>query len=219
LDFRQASFACNSHFPHHGVVTLAHCSAPRKMNGRDFEPTTIMTHYESDYGAATKVHYPKDQTVTCIVPNLHCTKWFAFRGRISIAPSRQLRQRSTARDHQTGRQRRLLRHITDRDRDRRRHHQQGGDEPPVVPQGGAPGGPLLVVAGAGSVAAATASRAGAVSGAWGSWLPRSQSGSWPGAAGTGVGEAPGCAQERSARNAIPRSPCRVSIGLSPFFLG
>ena len=80
------SFVCNSHFPHHGVVTLAHCAAPRKMNGRDFEPTTIMTHYESDYGAATKVHYPKGQAVSCIVPNLRCTKWFAFRGKIVDSP-------------------------------------------------------------------------------------------------------------------------------------
>jgi hypothetical protein len=81
------SFVCNSHFPHHGVVTLAHCAAPRKMNGRDYEPTTVMTHYESDYGAATKVHYPKGQVVTCLVPNLHCTKWFAFRGTIADSPS------------------------------------------------------------------------------------------------------------------------------------
>jgi hypothetical protein len=81
------TFVCNSHFPHHGQVTLAHCAAPRKMNGRDFEPTTLMTHYESDYGAATKVHYPKDQIVTCIVPNLRCTKWFAFRGRILDSPA------------------------------------------------------------------------------------------------------------------------------------
>ncbi len=81
------SFVCNSHFPHHGLVTLAHCAAPRKMNGRDLEPTKLMTHYESDYGAATKVFYPKGQVVTCIVPNLRCTKWFAFRGRILDSPS------------------------------------------------------------------------------------------------------------------------------------
>lgn len=81
------SFVCNSHFPHHGLLTLAHCSAPRKMNGRDFEPTTLLTHYESDYGVATKVHYPKGQVITCIVPNLRCTKWFAFRGKIVDSPS------------------------------------------------------------------------------------------------------------------------------------
>jgi hypothetical protein len=81
------SFVCNSHFPHHGLLTLAHCAAPRKMNGRDFEPTKIMTHYESDYGAATKVEYAKGQIITCIVPNLNCTKWFAFRGRIVDSPA------------------------------------------------------------------------------------------------------------------------------------
>ena len=81
------SFVCNSHFPHHGQLTLAHCAAPRKMNGRDYEPTTLMTHYESDYGAATKVHYPKGQIITCIIPNLHCTKWFAFRGKIIDSPA------------------------------------------------------------------------------------------------------------------------------------
>jgi L-fucose isomerase-like protein len=81
------SFICNSHFPHHGMVTLAHCAAPRKMNGRDYEPTTLMTHFESDYGAATKVEYRKGQTLTCLVPNLRCTKWQAFRGAILDAPA------------------------------------------------------------------------------------------------------------------------------------
>ena len=80
------SFVCNSHFPHAGVVTLAHCAAPRKMNGRDYEPTKIMTHYESDYGAATKVQYRKGQVITCLIPNLHCTKWFGVRGQIADSP-------------------------------------------------------------------------------------------------------------------------------------
>ena len=84
------SFVCNSHYPHHGILTLAHCAAPRKMNGKDFEPTTLMTHYESDYGAATKVHYPKGQIVTCVIPNLNCTKWFGFRGRIIDSPSMEM---------------------------------------------------------------------------------------------------------------------------------
>lgn len=80
------SFVCNTHFPHHGLITLAHCAAPRKMNGKESEPTTIMTHYESDYGAATKVHYPKGQVITCVVPELNCTRWFGFRGTIVDAP-------------------------------------------------------------------------------------------------------------------------------------
>jgi len=82
------TFVCNSHFPHDGIYTVAHCAAPRKMNGKDFEPTDIMTHFESDYGAATKVHYTKGQTVTVIIPALDCSKWQGFRGKILEAPSR-----------------------------------------------------------------------------------------------------------------------------------
>ena len=81
------TFVCNSHFPHNGIFTVAHCAAPRKMNGKDYEPTKIMTHFESDYGAATKVEYTKGQTVTVIIPNLRCTKWQGFRGRILDSPS------------------------------------------------------------------------------------------------------------------------------------
>ena len=81
------TFVCNSHFPHDGIFTVAHCAAPRKMNGRDFEPTRIMTHFESDFGAATKVQYTKGQIVTVIIPNLRCTKWQGFRGRVVDSPS------------------------------------------------------------------------------------------------------------------------------------
>jgi hypothetical protein len=82
------SFVCNTHFPHDGIYTVAHCAAPRKMNGKDYEPTDIMTHYESDYGAATKVHYPKGQKVTVILPALDCSKWQGFRAKIIDSPSR-----------------------------------------------------------------------------------------------------------------------------------
>jgi L-fucose isomerase-like protein len=81
------TFVCNSHFPHDDIFTVAHCAAPRKMNGKDYEPTTIMTHFESDYGAATKVQYTKGQIVTVIIPNLRCSKWQGFRGKILDSPS------------------------------------------------------------------------------------------------------------------------------------
>jgi len=81
------TFVCNSHFPHDGIMTVAHCAAPRKMNGKNYEPATIMTHFESDYGAACKVQYTKGQTVTVVIPNLRCTKWQAFRGSILESPS------------------------------------------------------------------------------------------------------------------------------------
>ena len=81
------SFVSNSHFPHHGLLTLAHCAAPRRMNGRDFEPAKILTHFESDYGAATKVEYRKGQVITNLIPNLTCTKWLGFRGKILDSPA------------------------------------------------------------------------------------------------------------------------------------
>lgn len=81
------TFLCNSHFPHDGIFTVAHCAAPRKMNGKDFEPTKIMTHFESDYGAATKIEYPKGQVVTAVISNLHCTKWQGFKGQVVGSPS------------------------------------------------------------------------------------------------------------------------------------
>ena len=81
------TFVCNSHFPHDGIFTVAHCAAPRKMNGTDFEPATLMTHYESDYGVACRVEYTKGQTVTVVIPNLRCTKWQGFRGRIIESPA------------------------------------------------------------------------------------------------------------------------------------
>ena len=81
------TFVCNTHLPHDGVFTVAHCAAPMRMNGKHPEPTTVMTHYESDYGAATKVEYRKGQVVSVIVPNLHCTRWVGFKGTIIDSPS------------------------------------------------------------------------------------------------------------------------------------
>jgi len=81
------SFVSNSHFPHDGIITLAHCSSPRRMNGKDYEPTKIVTHFESDCGAATKVDYRIGQVTTNLIPNLNCTKWIGFRGKIIATPS------------------------------------------------------------------------------------------------------------------------------------
>ena len=83
----QPTFLCNTHFPHDGIYTVAHCAAPMRMDGRDYEPATIMTHYESDYGAACKVEYPQGQVVTVVQPDLHCTRWHGFKGTVSASPS------------------------------------------------------------------------------------------------------------------------------------
>ena len=81
------SFIANAHYPHAGSITMAHCATPRRMNGRDNEPTKIMTHFESDYGAATRVEFTKGQTITNLVPNLTCTKWVGYRGKVADVPN------------------------------------------------------------------------------------------------------------------------------------
>jgi hypothetical protein len=81
------AFLCNTHFPHDGIYTVAHCAAPMKMDGHHYEPVTLMTHYESDYGAASKVDYARGQMVTLVQPDLHCTRWHGFRGTVADSPS------------------------------------------------------------------------------------------------------------------------------------
>lgn len=79
-------FLHNSTFPHQGIVTCAHCSAPRRMDGKRYEPVEIMTHEESDYGAAPKVEIPKGQEVTFIDPEYAKGRWLGFRGEVADNP-------------------------------------------------------------------------------------------------------------------------------------
>ena len=74
-------------FPHHGIVTVAHCTAPRRLSGKGREPATIVTHYESDYGAAPKVWMKKGQVITVIDPDFFGKMWIGFRGTIIDVPS------------------------------------------------------------------------------------------------------------------------------------
>jgi hypothetical protein len=73
-------------YPHDGIITLAHCTAPRKMDGKMCDPARILTHFESDYGAAPKVEMRKGQTVTNIVPDFASKRWVGLRGEIIDAP-------------------------------------------------------------------------------------------------------------------------------------
>jgi len=73
-------------YPHDGVVTCAHCTAPRRMNGKNYEPAKILTHFESDYGAAPKVQFSKGQLTTNLIPNFSSTKWVGFKGKIIDHP-------------------------------------------------------------------------------------------------------------------------------------
>jgi len=73
-------------YPHDGVVTLAHCTAPRKMDGKHYEPARILTHFESDYGAAPKVEMKVGQKITVIDPDFACKRWIGFEAEIIDNP-------------------------------------------------------------------------------------------------------------------------------------
>lgn len=72
--------------PHNGIITLAHCTAPRKMDGKNYEPAEIVTHFESDYGAAPKVEFKKGEEITVIDPDFNETRWIGFKGKIIDTP-------------------------------------------------------------------------------------------------------------------------------------
>jgi hypothetical protein len=73
-------------YPHDGVITLAHCTGPRKMDGKTVEPARIMTHFESDYGAAPKVEMRKGQITTNILPAFNADRWVGLTGEIVDVP-------------------------------------------------------------------------------------------------------------------------------------
>jgi hypothetical protein len=73
-------------YPHGGVITLAHCTGPRKMDGKVLEPVRIMTHFESDYGAAPKVAMHPGQKVTMIAPDFAAQRWLGLSGEIVDHP-------------------------------------------------------------------------------------------------------------------------------------
>jgi L-fucose isomerase-like protein len=89
-------FFCNPCYPHEDaatgdqILTFAHCTAPRKMDGKNLEPTAIVTHYESDYGAAPKVEYPSGTMLTAISPDFESKNWFGMRAEIVDAPYRPI---------------------------------------------------------------------------------------------------------------------------------
>ncbi|MBN2138630.1 MAG: hypothetical protein JW720_12555 [Sedimentisphaerales bacterium] len=62
-------------YPHDGVISCAHCTGPRRLSGDKLEPARIMTHFESDYGAAPKVEMRKGHTVNVIIPDFKSERW------------------------------------------------------------------------------------------------------------------------------------------------
>lgn len=79
-------FLHNSTFLHQGMVTCAHCTSPRRMDGRRYEPVQLLTHYESDYGAAPKVEMRIGQEVTFVDPEYSTARWLGFKGTVKSNP-------------------------------------------------------------------------------------------------------------------------------------
>jgi L-fucose isomerase-like protein len=80
-------FLVDPTLPHKGQVTVAHCTAPRRMDGSNLEQVKILTHFESDYGAAPQVKMKKGQVVTVVDPSFSGNDWIGFRGRITDNPT------------------------------------------------------------------------------------------------------------------------------------
>ncbi len=83
---RRPVFLHNSTFPHQGTITCAHCTSPRRLDGRKYEPAQILTHYESEYGAAPKVEMPRGQEVTFVDPEYSTARWLGFKGNVTGNP-------------------------------------------------------------------------------------------------------------------------------------
>lgn len=80
------TYFCNPTFPAKGRMLFAHCTAPRRMDGKALEPVEIVTHYESDCGAATHVHFRKRQLLTILKPDFEAKHWLALTGKIADTP-------------------------------------------------------------------------------------------------------------------------------------
>jgi len=73
-------------YPHHGIVTAAHCTAPRRMDGKNYALAKVVTHFESDYGATPKVELPIGTDITMICPDCSQKQWLGFTGSIEDNP-------------------------------------------------------------------------------------------------------------------------------------
>ena len=73
-------------YPHHGMITLAHCTAPRKLDGKNYDPATLTTHFESDFGTAPKVDMQIGRMTTNIAPDFGFKRWVGLTGEIVADP-------------------------------------------------------------------------------------------------------------------------------------
>lgn len=83
-------FLVDPTLPYKGEVVVAHCTAPRRMDGTNLEHVEILTHFESDYGAAPQVRMREGQIVTVVDPDFQGKEWIGFRARIRGNTSYQI---------------------------------------------------------------------------------------------------------------------------------
>lgn len=83
---RQPVFLNDPTYPHEGLITLAHCTAPRRMDGEHAEAVRLLTHFESDYGAAPKVEMQVGRKVTNLIPDFNARRWVGFTGEVAGNP-------------------------------------------------------------------------------------------------------------------------------------
>jgi hypothetical protein len=76
-------FLAHPAFPHEGLITLARCTAPRRMDGKTAAPARILTHFESDAGAAPAVAMEAGRRVTNIIPDFAGRRWVGLPGEIA----------------------------------------------------------------------------------------------------------------------------------------
>jgi len=77
-------------YPHDHIITLAHCTGPRRMDGKNYDPVRIVTHFESDYGAAPHVEVPLGTVTTNIAPDFASQRWVGVKGTICDVPFRPI---------------------------------------------------------------------------------------------------------------------------------
>jgi L-fucose isomerase-like protein len=77
-------------YPHDHIITLAHCTGPRKMDGKNYDPVRIVTHFESDYGAAPHVEVQLGAVTTNIAPDFKSERWIGLKGVICEVPFRPI---------------------------------------------------------------------------------------------------------------------------------
>ncbi len=80
------SFLNDPTYPHDNIITLAHCTAPRRMDGKKLAPARILTHFESDYGAAPKVEMLIGQDITNVMPDFEFKRYVGLQGKITDNP-------------------------------------------------------------------------------------------------------------------------------------